>query len=476
MLIIENGEFVDCNLATVAMLGYENKEGIINTPPFKLSPEFQPDGRLSTEKADEMIDIAIERGNHRFEWDHLENDGAVLPVEVTLTAMKSSDGIHLHTIWRDISIRRQAEKAIEESEERFRHTFEANPDPVIIAKVEDGSIINVNNAFECATGILRADALSQNSEQLELWCDIAQRKPFLDELQAHGEVNNFEAYFKVHGDQVKTGLLSARVIKIDNEPCMLLAIRDNTTEKAAKQALVEMDQIKNNFISTAAHELKTPLTAIMGFAEILLDPLSSKSLTKEKKNEYLELILEKGEALNRLIKDLLDITRIDSGLPIPMDLQETNLTVLLRKAIDYYKLHEAEHAFELLLPEEPYNPTINIDSKRVCQILDNLLSNAVKYSPRGSHIILQGELTPDGWEISVKDHGIGMSQEQSSKIFDKFYRANPTSHKVVGLGLGMSIVKQIIEDHRGAINVESTLDTGTTVTFTLPYTAELLAS
>jgi PAS domain S-box-containing protein len=476
MLIIENGEFVDCNHATVAMLGCEDKEGIINAPPFKLSPEFQPDGRPSIDKAAEMIAIAVAHGSHCFEWDHLKKDGTILPVEVTLTAIQTSEDIHIHTIWRDISVRRQAEKAKQDSEELFRHTFEANPDPVIIAKIEDGSIIDVNKAFEDATGILRADAFNQNAEQLELWSDIALRKLFLDKLQSEGEVTNFEADFKVRGGQVKTGLLSGRVIQVNSEPCMLLVIRDNTSEKAVKQAMVEMDQIKNDFISTAAHELKTPLTAIMGFTEVLLDPHSSKSLTQEKKRDFLELIYEKGEALHRLIKDLLDVTHINSGLPRPLNLQEENLTVLLRKAFDYYRLHETEYVFELILPEEPYNPTIIVDSKRICQILDNLLSNAVKYSPEGSNIVLQGKLTPDGWELIVKDHGFGMNQEQTSKVFDKFYRANPANHKIVGLGLGMSIVKQIVEDHKGTIHVESSLGTGTTITVALPCTAKQSAS
>lgn len=471
MLIIENDEFVDCNPAAVAMLGYDSKEGIINLPPYKLSPEFQPDGQFSFDKAVEMIGIATTHGNHRFEWDHLRKDGTIIPVEVSLTAIKTAEDLHLHTVWRDITSRKQTEKAKEESEERFRHTFEANPDPVIIANVEDNSIIDVNRAFEEATGISRDDALGQNSVQLNLWRDKDLRGSFLEQLKSHGEVSNFEADFNVKMGQIKTGLVSARTFLNNGKPCMLLVIRDNTTEKATKQTLIEMGQLKSDFISTAAHELNTPLTAIMGFAEMLLDPLVSESLSAETKIDFLQEIYEKSEILHRMIKDFLDISRIESGIPIPMDLQEANLVDVLKKAFDYYSLHESEHTFELILPDGPGNFIQTIDRKRICQVLDNLLSNAVKYSPEKKTITLQGKLTPDGWEVCVKDHGIGMSQEQAMKVFDKFYRVDATNAKVDGLGLGMSIVKQIIEAHGGRIEVKSALGKGTTVTFYLPYAA-----
>ena len=473
MLIIEKGKFVDCNLATVKMLGYENKEGVINKSPFDLSPEYQPDGRLSKDKTNEMIALAITQGNHRFDWDHLRKDGTVVPVEVALTAIQTDGDIHLHTTWRDATKRKQAESAKKESEALFRYTFEANPGPVIIAKIKNGLIIDVNKAFEVATGISRRDALGRNSEQLELWCDREQRQTFLEKLRDYGEATNFEADFKIHGGQIKTGLLSARIIQVNKENCMLLVIRDHTKAKETTQSLVERNQVKNDFISTTAHELKTPLTAILGFSELLLDPISSQSLSEKQKGEFLLQIHDRGEDLHQLVKDLLDISRIDSGLAMPINLQEADLTVLLKKAFNYYKIHEPEYSFELILPKGADDPIINVDSKRICQTLENLLSNAVKYSPKESLIVLKGELVPEGWKISVKDHGIGMSQDQSSKIFDKFYRANPSNSKVEGLGLGMSIVRQIIEEHSGTIHIESSLGTGTTITLHLPRKMEL---
>jgi len=124
------------------------------------------------------------------------------------------------------------------------------------------------------------------------------------------------------------------------------------------------------------------------------------------------------------------------------------------------------------LPHEPCNPSITIDRHRINQVLENILSNAVKYSPQGGQVILRGEIVPEGWKVSLKDDGLGMTPEQLSRVFDKFYRADAKNAKTEGLGLGMSIVKYVVEAHGGNINVTSTQGKGTTVFFYLPYLRE----
>ncbi|MFQ5608385.1 MAG: PAS domain S-box protein, partial [Candidatus Zixiibacteriota bacterium] len=110
ILIIEGDKFVDCNQATVDMLGYRNKQELLETHPSQLSPEFQPDGRSSYEKANEMMAIAFKRGSHRFEWDHIRQNGEVFPVEVLLTAAPMRDRMFLHVVWRDITERKRLEE------------------------------------------------------------------------------------------------------------------------------------------------------------------------------------------------------------------------------------------------------------------------------------------------------------------------------------------------------------------------------
>lgn len=468
MLIIVDGEFVGCNAAAVAMLGYDRKDEIVHRPPFKLSPERQPDGCLSAEKAAEMIRIAEQQGSHRFEWDHLRKDGSVIPVEVSLTAVRTNGETHLHTIWRDISHRRQAEKGLRDSEERFRGIFETIPDPVILARLDDGTIIDVNAAFTEASGIPRLEALGHNSLQLGLWRESGMRAAFREQLQAHGAVRNFEADFKIRCGQPRTGLVSSRAIEVMGTACMLIVIRDVTAQKVAERALRDMNRIKSDFISTAAHELSTPLAAIIGFAELLLDPDGDLNLSEENRRISLQGILERGESLNRMIHDFLDITRIESGLPIPVTPHDADLAALVRKTVEHYRLRETRHSFELILPEKTGRDTLEVDGDRIGQVVENLLSNAVKYSPLGGRITVSGRVLTDGWEISVADRGIGMTEEQLARVFDRFYRADDSNAGVPGLGLGMSIVKHIVEAHGGTVRAESVLGEGTTVRVFIP--------
>ncbi len=392
---------------------------------------------------------------------------------ITARPFRAVDGTLIGMVesFQDITLRKQAERAMSESEERFRKIFESNPDPVILAKLEDGTIIDVNREFETATGISRQEALGRNSDQLGLWEEHSFREAFRQRLRSEGEVNNFEATFRVTDGNIKTGLMSGSLLTVNNETCILLVIRDITTEKAAERTLIEMDRMKSEFISTAAHELNTPLSTMMGYTEFLRDPEAFGDFTEEQKKDFINEVYENGEALSRIIEDLLDISRIESGKPIPLVLQETNILEMLRKKVKTYQTHNTGHTFHLELPEAPKQPNLVIDRHRINQALENLLSNAVKYSHKNTEILLVGKETEAGWEIRVKDQGIGMNTEQLARIFDKFYRADASNTATKGLGLGMSIVKQSIEAHGGNIHVTSDVNKGTVVTFFLPYRA-----
>lgn len=124
ILIIKGDKFVDCNPATIKMLGYRNKKELLNTHPAQLSPQKQADGRDSFEKANEMMSTAFTHGSHRFEWNHKRKNGEIFPVEVLLTSISSKEKNILHVVWRDITERKQEDEALRESNERFRAAFE----------------------------------------------------------------------------------------------------------------------------------------------------------------------------------------------------------------------------------------------------------------------------------------------------------------------------------------------------------------
>ena len=224
-----------------------------------------------------------------------------------------------------------------------------------------------------------------------------------------------------------------------------------------------MAQLKSEFISTAAHELRTPLTVMLGFADLLLD---NEEIPEEERREYLQIISSKSESLSGIVDDLLDLSRIESGRLITLDRKLVSLDDTLQTLVDQYRDSCPHHQFITTLND--LETALFIDQNKIAQVVENLLSNAVKYSPDGGDIDIRTERTIDGFRLTISDQGIGMTPAQRERVFDKFYRVDGTNTAVGGLGLGMSIVKNIIETHGGTIWIESTLGHGTSAHILLP--------
>jgi PAS domain S-box-containing protein len=225
----------------------------------------------------------------------------------------------------------------------------------------------------------------------------------------------------------------------------------------------EVDRMKTEFISTAAHELRTPLTSIQGFSEIML---TRDDITDEEKKRFLSYINKQSVSLTLIVSDLLDIARIESGRGFTLNKVPFAISDTIEQVVPYFKENAPEHQFEVVSPSAPIK--VYADKQKIEQVLKNLLGNAVKYSPKGGLIQITSTLSDGQCEIAVEDHGIGMSTEQVEKVFDKFYRVDASNTAIEGTGLGMTIVKYIVEAHDGNIWVESQVGKGTKVSFTIP--------
>ena len=464
VIIHDNGLILDCNQGLTEITGFSNSE-LVGMDGLKL---IAP-GSVET------VVAKIKSGYQgRYEVEGKRKDGSIYPLSIKGKNVQYQ-GRDVRVIeFQDVTIYKQAEKALRDSEERFRLIFETIPDPLIIARMNDGIILDVNKSFEKWCGIARSEALGKTSLNLGLWADPDTRASFLERLSASQFLNNFEAEFIVHTSQRRTGLLSARMLNIGSESSRLTVIRDITTEKSAERALIQMDQMKSEFISTAAHELSTPLSAMMGYTEFLLFPEEFGSFTPDQQKDFLNEIYDRGEALNQIIEDLLDISRIERGIPITLDLQDVPLEDVLRKCVAHFKTKNPDHNYTLRFPGTLSEAILHIDRHRIRQVFENLLSNATKYTPQGKEIVIAVSRQEQGWEVSVEDQGIGMNADQLERVFDKFFRADASNTAVSGLGLGMSIARQIIEAHGGSIAVESDPGKGTTARVTLPGGAEPL--
>jgi PAS domain S-box-containing protein len=251
----------------------------------------------------------------------------------------------------------------------------------------------------------------------------------------------------------------------------LYVLRDVTREQ-------EVDRMKSEFVSLVSHELRTPLTSIKGYVDLLLDG-DAGELTEEQQ-EYLGIIKNNADRLIALINDLLDVSRIESG-KIELQRGPLDLARLIHGVADSFRPSIEAKGQHLTLDLEGGHessqegrdstllPTVLVDADRVTQILTNLLSNAYKYTPAGGSISVRAYTEGDHVRVDVQDTGIGLSTEEQSQIFTRFFRArNRTTQEVGGTGLGLPITRSLVEMHGGKITVSSSPGQGSTFSFTLP--------
>jgi signal transduction histidine kinase len=225
----------------------------------------------------------------------------------------------------------------------------------------------------------------------------------------------------------------------------------------------EIDRMKTEFLSTAAHELRTPLTSIQGFSEILL---TKDDLEPGEHGKFLTYINDQAIGLAAIVNDLLDISRIESGKGLELNKTPCGVGDCVRRIVPYFEIQSPKHEFEIALSEE--DTELIVDKDKITQVLENIIGNAVKYSPDGGLVRVTGQLSEGYYRISIEDQGMGMTPEQVDEIFEKFYRADASNTAIQGTGLGMTIVKYIVEAHGGEVWVESEVGKGTTVSFTIP--------
>lgn len=244
-----------------------------------------------------------------------------------------------------------------------------------------------------------------------------------------------------------------------NAARMLGATMDITARK-------ELEQEKSDFLSMASHELKTPLTSLKIFVDLLESHMPQDSKTKME--YYLYRITEQMNRLGDLINDLLDVSRIETG-KLKLNREKFRIDELLFDTVESIRPSANDRK---IVFKNRTRTVVNADRYRLYQVIINLLTNAIKYSPKGKEIYIEVKKVRNSVTVSVQDSGIGISRDKQKKIFDKLYQvSDPVERTYPGLGLGLYISKEIIERHRGKIWVESQgKGRGSTFYFTLPLT------
>jgi signal transduction histidine kinase len=239
---------------------------------------------------------------------------------------------------------------------------------------------------------------------------------------------------------------------------MVLAYRNVTRELA-------LAKLKSDFVSNVSHELRTPLALIRLFAETLeLKRISSP----EKQHEYHEIIRKESERLTALINNILDFSRIEAGKK-EYSFKETDVADLVRSTMESYRHEIEQNGFHFEQKIDNNLPQLQVDREAIARSLLNLVNNAVKYSSAEKYLCVSLYRHNGGVNIEVVDHGIGIPVHEHPRIFEKFYRVgDPLVHNTKGSGLGLSLVRHIVEAHKGAVAVESTPGKGSKFIISLP--------
>jgi PAS domain S-box-containing protein len=237
-------------------------------------------------------------------------------------------------------------------------------------------------------------------------------------------------------------------------------------EKAAREEAEMANHLKDEFLATVSHELRTPLTAILGWSNMLL----TGRLDGESHDRALETIHRNAQAQNQLISDLLDVSRIISG-KLRLDLRTVDLHKVIAAAVEATRPTAEGKGVVVTMSLDPHAGPVNGDADRLQQVIWNLLTNSIKFTPEGGQIEVTSEIVETHVEVTVRDTGIGISPEFLPHIFDRFRQANPGTNRIHGgMGLGLSIVHQLVELHGGTVRAESEGEgRGATFVVSLPF-------
>ncbi len=386
-------------------------------------------------------------------------DYVTKPVDPDILLLKVKTFYRLHEQTRElnriqaalreeIEVRKQAQYELKERNHELRSILESIPQIAFTAK-PDGSIEFVNEKwFEYADNSTDFPECHQEDDMCTKWKEaVVTGEPLELEVRiCKKELKDYQWY-----------LLRATPVKEKDVIVKWVGTFTNIEEQ--KQAL----QKKNEFISIASHELKTPLTSIKAYIHLLQK--SIKNRVPDEASQFLNRTQVQIDKLYTLIADLLDISKIESG-KLKFNKKHFLFSDLLKNTIEITQQTYADYD---IITKNMADAKVFADEIRIEQVLINYFSNAIKYSPDKKEVHISTEITPENHlKVCVRDFGIGISKEKQKNLFRKFYRAEDTSTRFQGLGIGLYICSEIIKRHNGTIGVESEPNEGSLFYFTLP--------
>ena len=468
-----NGRFIDINDAGLKLLDINKLEELNQ---FDITDFIHPDDiKLVVKKRKALY--KNKRTPIPLECRLKKKDGTTQYVEVTAASFDTLDGILIIIVARDVTLRKMIANFLKESEERYSTLVELLPDTILIT--DEKRVLFVNNAGVKLLGesnkgtIIGKNVLDFiKSQEDQIYIKDLVNKLFSNKIN----YSVIEQKITARNNKILDLEIVSTPINYNNQKALLHVIRDITERKKAEENVkkleeaIEHDKLKTEFFSNISHELKTPLNILLATIQLLRDKsyINKDSQEKQMRNRYLDTMYQNCNRLLRLINNIIDLTRLDVGF-LELNFRNHNIVQIVEDITLSVAEYVENKGISLLFDTEIEEKIIACDIEKMERIILNLLSNAVKFTDKDGHIKVSIFDKGEKIVISVKDTGIGIQPHMLDKIFDRFKQVSPLFTRThEGSGIGLSLVKLLVEAHNGKIFTKSIYGRGSEFIIELP--------
>jgi PAS domain S-box-containing protein len=473
-LVAPDGRWLKVNRALCELLGYTPEE----LQAMKFQDVTHPDDQRADLNFARQV-LAGEMPSYQMEKRYLHKSGRVVWVLLNVSVVRDDEGKPLYAVSQilDITQRKRAEEELRYAEERFAKAFRSNPEACAITTLRERRFIEANDAFLRMTGYKRSEVIGATVEELKLWSDPEERKAVVTKVMEGRQSREEDVRFRTKSGKILQVRMSAEIIHLQNEACLLGLARDVTEQNLLEEQFRQAQKMEavGRLAGGIAHDFNNLLGVIIGYSELVSSGLSADSVLHKR----VEAIKQAGQRAASLTTQLLAFSRKQALQP-----RLVNLNSIVA---------DTERLLRPLLGED-IERTLALDSKlgqvkadagQIVQVIMNLAVNARDAMPQGGKLILetanaavdadmaaQGIPVQPGFYVTltVGDTGTGMDEETKARVFEPFYTTKPVGK---GTGLGLATVYSIVEQNSGCIVVDSILGKGTTFKIYLPRVDEV---